>query len=69
MAFIAFVIAAPVSWFIMNEWLMSFQFRITIGWELFAISMLAGLTIAMITVGYHSVRAAMINPAETLKYE
>jgi putative ABC transport system permease protein len=54
----------------MNEWwLKSFQFKITLGWELFAISMLAGLVVALLTVSYHAIKAAFINPAETLKYE
>jgi putative ABC transport system permease protein len=69
LAFIAFVLAAPASWYIMNKWLSDFKFRISMGWELFAISMLAGLVIALITVSYHAIKASLINPAETLKYE
>jgi putative ABC transport system permease protein len=69
LAIIAFVLAAPVSWYVMNEWLDSFQFKIVIGWELFAISMLSGMTVALLTVSYHAIKAALINPAETLKYE
>ena len=67
---IAFVVAIPFSWYGMNKWwLADFQYRITVGWELFAISMLAGVMIAMITVSYHAIKTAMINPADTLKYE
>jgi putative ABC transport system permease protein len=70
LSLIAFSLAAPVSWYVMTEWwLNSFQFKITVGWELFAISMLAGLTVALLTVSYHAVKAAFINPADTLKYE
>jgi putative ABC transport system permease protein len=70
LSLIAFMLAAPVSWYVMNEWwLNSFEFRITLGWELFAISMLAGLAVALLTVSYHALKAAFINPAETLKYE
>jgi putative ABC transport system permease protein len=69
LAAIAFILAAPASWYIMNKWLADFQFKITIGWELFAVSMLSGLLIALLTVSYHAIRVALVNPAETLKYE
>lgn len=69
LSMIAFVMAAPLSWYVMNKWLADFQFKIAIGWELFAFSMLAGLLVAMATVSYHAIKAATINPAETLKYE
>jgi putative ABC transport system permease protein len=69
MALIAFAIATPFSWYIMNKWIADFKFRITIGWELFAVSMVAGLIVALLTVSYHGIKAALINPAETLKYE
>lgn len=68
-ALIAFVLAIPASWYAMSKWLSSFQFAITIGWQLFAFSLLAGLTIALLTVSYHAIKAALINPAETLKHE
>jgi len=69
LAIIAFVVAAPASWYVMNQWLSDFKFAITIGWELFALSMAGGLLIALLTVSYHAFRTALINPAQTLKYE
>lgn len=69
LSLIAFALAAPLSWYIMNKWLADFKFKIAIGWELFALSMATGLLVALATVSYHAVRAAMVNPAETLKYE
>jgi putative ABC transport system permease protein len=70
LALIAFALAAPLSFYIMNTWwLKDFQFKIIIGWELFAMSMLAGLLVALITVSYHAIKTASVNPAETLKYE
>ncbi len=69
LAVIAFVLAVPCSWYAMNKWLSSFKFAITIGWELFAFSLLAGLAIALLTVSYHAIKAALINPADTLKHE
>lgn len=70
LALIAFVIAAPASWYVITElFLADFQFKITVGWELFAVSVLAGLALALVTVSYHAIKAALSNPAETLKYE
>jgi putative ABC transport system permease protein len=69
LALIAFVLAVPLSWYGMNRWLSSFKFAITIGWEIFAVSIIAGLAIALLTVSYHAIKAALINPADTLKHE
>jgi len=66
---IAFVIAAPAAWYAMKLWLADFQFAIEMRWELFALSLLTGLFIALTTVSYHAIRAAMADPTKTLKYE
>jgi len=69
LAIIAFTVATPVSWWIMSKWLADFQYAITIGWELYVVAMFSGLVVALTTVSYHSMKAATVNPAETLKYE
>jgi putative ABC transport system permease protein len=69
LSLIAFALAIPFSWYMMNKWLEGFEFHITMGWELFAGSVVAGLLVAMITVSYHAIRVSHINPADTLKYE
>ncbi|HEY9045878.1 MAG TPA: ABC transporter permease [Ohtaekwangia sp.] len=70
LALIAFGAATPVSWYIMTKWwLTDFQFKVEVGWELFAISTFSGLALAIFTVSYHAIKAALINPAVTLKYE
>lgn len=70
LSLIAFVFATPVSWFIMTRWwLADFQFQTEVGWELFAMCMLGGLALALLTVSYHAIKAALINPATTLKHE
>ncbi|GHN03225.1 ABC transporter permease [Cytophagales bacterium WSM2-2] len=70
LAVIAFVLATPLSWYMMtNWWLKDFEYKVAIGWELFVGSMIAGLTVALLTVSYHAIKTAMINPADTLKYE
>mgnify|MGYP006189648377 CR=1 FL=1 len=66
---IAIVIAMPLAWYFMNQWMQAFKFRIEIGWELFAMSMLSGLALVIITVSYHGIKAAYVNPVETLKHE
>lgn len=66
---IAFTLAVPLSWWVMHQWLNGFEFKIAIGWELFVLSMVTGLVIALGTVSYHAIKAALINPADTLKYE
>jgi putative ABC transport system permease protein len=69
LAVIAFALAAPVSWYVMDKWLAAFKYRIPMSWQLFALSMLIGLTVAIVTVSYHAIKTALVNPAETLKYE
>jgi putative ABC transport system permease protein len=69
LSLIAFVLAVPVSWYLMSQWLASFKFSIAISWELFAVSILLGLVTALATVSYHAFKTALVNPAKTLKYE
>lgn len=66
---IAFVIAAPLAWYLMSQWLNNFNYRINIGIWVFAIAMLVSVTIAWITVGYKSVKAALVNPVKSLRSE
>lgn len=69
LALIAFALAAPASWYVMSQWLSDFKFAISMSWELFAVSMAAGLFLALLTVSYHAIKTAMTNPADTLKCE
>ena len=66
---IGFVLAAPAVWFLMNKWLESFAYKITIGPMVFVAGFLATLTIAIVTVGYRSFKAAIVNPINSLRYE
>ena len=65
---LSFLIATPLSWYVMSQWLSNFRFRIDMGWPLFAAAMLGGLLVALLSVSYHGIKAALINPAQTLKY-
>lgn len=69
LSLLAFMIGIPFSWYVMNQWLSDFKFKITLSWEIFAVSVLAGLGLALLTVSYHAIKASLTNPAETLKYE
>ena len=66
---IAFVIAAPLAYYFMNQWLEGFAYRISIPWTVFLIGVVSTLVIALITVSYRSAEAARTNPAETLRTE
>jgi len=66
---IAFLIAAPLSYYFMHKWLTNFIFRITIGAGVFVITILASVIIAWATVGYRAVRAALANPVKSLRSE
>ncbi|MEO8472122.1 MAG: FtsX-like permease family protein [Chryseolinea sp.] len=66
---IAFVIATPITWYFMKDWLSSFAYRAPIRWTDFIIGISATLTIALLTVGYRSVRSAVANPVDALRGE
>ena len=66
---IAFLISLPVGYFFGNQWLNNFAYRINIGVDIFIIAGLSALLLALLTVGYHTVRAALANPIKSLRYE
>ncbi|MEL7221269.1 MAG: FtsX-like permease family protein, partial [Bacteroidota bacterium] len=66
---IAFIIAAPFAYMVMNLWLQSYPYRITISWEIFALGLIITILLTAVTVGYISWKTARANPAETLQYE
>jgi predicted permease len=66
---IAFAIAAPVAWYMMSNWLHRFVYRIPMRPMLFIFAVIISVTIAWLTVGYKSFRAALANPARSLKSE
>ena len=66
---IAILIATPIAWWSMNKWLQSFTYRITISWWMFAIAGIMAIIIALFTVGYQALKAAISNPVKSIKTE
>jgi putative ABC transport system permease protein len=66
---VAMVLAFPLSWWGMHLWLQDFAYRITIGWEIFVVAGVISVGIALVTVSFQAVRAALANPVKSLRSE
>jgi len=66
---IAFLIAAPLGWYLMNRWLEDYAYKTELSWELFIFSGLIAIAIAIITVSYQTISAALANPMKSLRSE
>ena len=66
---ISFVVASPVTYWLLLQWLDGFAYRITINPLLFLLGGLMALTVALLTISYHTIRSARTNPVDSLKYE
>ncbi len=66
---IGFIVAAPLAYYAMNRWLADFAYRVEIGIGVFVLAGLLALAIAWLTVSYQSIKAALANPVEALRYE
>ena len=66
---VALVLAGPLAWMFMTEWLNNFEFRIDIQWQVFAVAGFLAMFIAFLTVSYQAIRAALANPIKALKSE
>ena len=66
---ISFVIAAPLAWIIMHNWLKDFAYRIDIGWWIFVLAGLMAVVIALATISFQAIRAALANPVQSLRTE
>ncbi|WP_149240060.1 ABC transporter permease [Dyadobacter sp. 32] len=63
------VAATPVAWYVMHKWLQQFPYRITVEWWVFVVAGTAAIAIAICTISFQSVKAALMNPVKTLKRE
>ncbi|MBS1509481.1 MAG: ABC transporter permease [Bacteroidetes bacterium] len=69
MVMIAFIVAVPITWFIMNKWLQEFAYRIDIGWITFIAAGILALLLAFVTVSMQAIKAAIANPVKSLRTE
>jgi putative ABC transport system permease protein len=66
---ISMLIAFPAAWWAMNKWLQGFAFRINLSWWVFAVAGTAAILIAIITVTFQAIKAAIANPVKSLRTE
>jgi ABC-type antimicrobial peptide transport system permease subunit len=66
---IAFLIAVPLGYYLMQQWLSGFHYHIQISWFVFALAIVLSLIIAWLTVGYKAVKAGLANPVKSLRTE
>jgi ABC-type antimicrobial peptide transport system permease subunit len=66
---IAFAIATPIAWYYMQQWLQDYAYRISVSWWVFAAGGLAAIIIALATISFQAVKAAMANPVTSLRAE
>lgn len=66
---LAALIAAPVAWLVMNTWLKNYHHRITVNWWMFGLAALLVVFIALVTISFQSVKAALANPIKSLRTE
>jgi putative ABC transport system permease protein len=69
MVIIAIAIASPLAYWGIHKWLQEFAFRIDIGWMVFLIAGLGAIVIALMTVSFQAIRAAVSNPVKSLRTE
>jgi putative ABC transport system permease protein len=66
---IGFAIASPITWYLMNKWLQDYTYKITIHWSIFAVAGGIAVCIALATVSFQLVKAALVNPVKSLRGE
>ncbi|GAB3316563.1 ABC transporter permease [Larkinella ripae] len=66
---VAILIASPLAWYTINRWLQDFAYRIEIDWWVFVLGGMLAILIALLTVSYQSIKAALMNPVKSLKAE
>lgn len=66
---ISTVIALPIAWFVMENWLQSFEYRIHLSWTYFLLSVIAIMTVSILTIMYQMVKVSQANPIDYIKYE
>jgi hypothetical protein len=65
----AIIIAAPLAWYVMNRWMENFSYKVGVEWWVFVLSGIVAIMIALLTVSFQSIKAALLNPVKSLKSE
>lgn len=66
---VSVIIATPIAWWLMNKWLQDYAYRVEIKWWIFIIAAVAAAVVALLTVSYQAIKAAVANPVESLRSE
>ncbi len=66
---IGFLIGAPITWYAMNKWLINFAYHIPLNWWIFAVSGILIIAVALVTVSFQTLKAALVNPVKSLRSE
>jgi len=66
---VAILVASPLAWLIMDNWLKEYAYRTNIAWWIFVMAALAALLVALLTISFQALRAALANPIDSLRYE
>ncbi len=69
LVFISLIIASPVAWWLMHNWLQEFPYRVNIEWWVFVLAGVLSILIALLTVSYESIKASLANPVKSLRTE
>ena len=66
---LAIIVATPVAWWVMNKWLADFAYRVQVSWRIFLLAGLAAVLIALLTVSFQAIKAAIVSPVKSLRNE
>ena len=69
LVFVSILLSIPTAYYVMNNWLKGFEYRITIQWWMFVVAAVGAITIALLTISFQAIKAAMMNPVNSLKSE
>lgn len=69
LVFMSCFVAIPLAWYYLENWLADYEYRVELGWSVFLIAAVLAMTITLVTVSFQSIRAAMINPVDSLRSE
>jgi len=66
---LASLIATPIAWYFLDEWLQKYEYRIELNWMVFAVASMMAVIVTLVTVSYQSIKAALANPIKSLRSE